>query len=1014
MNAERWQKIEDLFQSARSRTTAGERAAFLDGACADDADLRVEVEALLQAEDSAGSFINTSAVKVAAGLVAAERATEMAGRTIANYKILSAIGAGGMGEVYLATDTRSGRKVALKLLPEHLVQDAERVGRFQQEARAVLALNHPNIVTVYEIGQQEGMQFIASEFVKGETLRARMARAPLKLGEAIEITVQVASALADAHQEGVVHRDIKPENIMLRPDGYVKVLDFGIAKLTEQQTPATQTEAPTLMKVETRPGMVLGSAHYMSPEQARGVQVDERTDIWSLGVVLYEMIAGRVPFDGETPNDCIAAILDKEPPPLGRFAHDVPETLEVIVSTALTKNRDERYHSVRELLGALRRLKQRLDASAEIERSLAPQTGSTTASGSGEAEASQAGESISSTKPIVHSTSSAEYIVSEIKRHKTGVIVALALLTIAVCGVAFALYRILRAGTTSVHAPKFTALTTGGKIGDLTIDGELSLSPDGRYVAYVMRDDKQQNSLWVTQIATNTQAQLIPPSTADYMPTVFSPDGQFIYFGRRETRLAFPTLYRVPLIGGAPSKVLEDVTSVITFSPDGKRFAFVRDEALKREDTRVMVANTDGSGEPKVIARRKAPDYFGYVGPSWSPDGKIIATGAGAETAEGTMTVVGVPVEGGPEIPLTQQKWKSVERVLWLADGSGLIMTAMGEQVFMGTQVWHLSYPDGVARKITNDLNGYGAGSIGVSADSSTIATIQSRDDVQIWVMPPNQDETHARRITKGAFDGVFGLSWTPDGKVLYCARTGNQLDVWRVNADGSHNKQITSDSYTKDSPEASPDGRYIIFASDRSSRYNLWRVDTDGGNPKQLTEGNDYQDYGRFSPDSHWVVFNSNKSGQMSAWKIGIEGGSAVQISDTFAAYPSVSPDGKWVASLHLNMQSNNQTQLQVVIIPFEGGQPVRTINLPPTATPFNGSSLFWFPDGRSITFVNRVNNIPNIWSQPVDGGAPKQLTDFKSSRWLYNYALSSDGNQIAAARGDFFSDIVLIKDFR
>src|SRR5436853_605237 len=321
MTPERWHKIEELFQSARKRETAGERAAFLDGACASDAELRTQVEALLKAEDSAGSFINTSAVKVAAGIIAADRAAEMQGRTISHYKITSAIGAGGMGEVYLATDTRSGRKVALKLLPDHLIKDAERVRRFQQEARAVLALNHPNIVTVYEIGQEAGTQFIASEFVKGDTLRAR---------------------------------------------------------------------------------------------QAGGVPVDERTDIWSLGVVIYEMIAGRVPFDGETPSDCIAAILDKEPPSLTRYARNVPETLEVIVSTALTKDRDERYHSVKELLGALRRLKQRLDATAELERSVAPQTRGVVAENqSREATASKTGEAVPATQPIIHSTSSAEYIVSE-------------------------------------------------------------------------------------------------------------------------------------------------------------------------------------------------------------------------------------------------------------------------------------------------------------------------------------------------------------------------------------------------------------------------------------------------------------------------------------------------------------------------------------------------------------------------------------------------------------------------
>src|SRR5262245_47884317 len=348
MTPERWRRIEELFQAARQRTTAGERAAFLDGACLGDAKLRAEVEALLAAEDSAGSFINNSAMKVAAPMIAADRAAQMQGQYIGHYKIISPLRAGGMGEVYLAEDTRVGRKVALKLLPEYLTRDVERSRRFQQEARAVVALNHPNLVTVYEIGEAAGTQLIASELVKGETLHARLGGAPMKLSEALDIAVQVANGLAEAHREGVVHRDIKPENIMIRPDGYVKVLDFGIAKLIEQRVSSTGTEAPTLVKVETNPGMVLGTAHYMSPEQARGLAVDARTDVWSLGVVLYEMVAGRVPFEGQTPSDVIAGILNNEPPPLTRFAREVPEALDVIVSTALTKNREERYHAVTE------------------------------------------------------------------------------------------------------------------------------------------------------------------------------------------------------------------------------------------------------------------------------------------------------------------------------------------------------------------------------------------------------------------------------------------------------------------------------------------------------------------------------------------------------------------------------------------------------------------------------------------------------------------------------------------
>ncbi len=402
-----------------------------------------------------------------------------------------------------------------------------------------------------------------------------------------------------------------------------------------------------------------------------------------------------------------------------------------------------------------------------------------------------------------------------------------------------------------------------------------------------------------------------------------------------------------------------------------------------------MVANTDGSGEPTVIAERKAPDYFAEVGPAWSPDGKIIACGAGSFTGDGRMTVVGVPAEGGAETRLTSETWARVSRVLWLGDGSGLIMTAKAEQSDNGTQVWQLSYPGGAARKITNDLNAYGEVSLGVAADASSIATIQTRIDVQVWVTTPNEDEA------------------TPEGKIIYVTATGDQVDLWTVSADGSQKKRITFDAYIESSPAVSPDGRYLVFASNRSGR-KLWRTDADGSNPKQLTDGNAFDDYPNFSADSQWVVFNSNRTSSLSLWKVGINGGPAVQLSDMFAAFPVVSPDGKWIACYHPDEHSNNQ----LLIFPFEGGQTVKTINLPSTTGPFNGRPK-WTPDGQAISFVNRVNNITNIWSQPLDGGPAKPITNFKSL-WIYNYAPSPDGKQIALSRGDQYQDIVLIRDFR
>src|SRR3954464_11784471 len=338
MKAERWEKVIDLFQSALERAP-GQRAAFLDETCHDDEGMRREVESLLTSHERAENFIELPAFEVAPELVTNDKAGALIGNLIGHYRIESLIGVGGMGEVYLARDERLGRKAALKLLPNSLTIDDAQLSRFKNEARSASALNHPNILTVYEIGAEADRQFIAMEFIEGVTLRARITRGRIEPHAALEIAAQVASALAAAHAAGVVHRDIKPENIMLRPDGYVKVLDFGIAKLTEQSVDDHTTE--TTATLQTRPGLVLGTARYMSPEQARGQKVDARSDIWSLGVVLYEMTGGPSPFAGETPSDCIASVLTKEPQPLSEVVADVPLELEKIVEKALRKDKTE-------------------------------------------------------------------------------------------------------------------------------------------------------------------------------------------------------------------------------------------------------------------------------------------------------------------------------------------------------------------------------------------------------------------------------------------------------------------------------------------------------------------------------------------------------------------------------------------------------------------------------------------------------------------------------------------------
>jgi eukaryotic-like serine/threonine-protein kinase len=928
------------------------------------------------------------------------------GATVAHYRIIAKIGAGGMGEVYRAQDTELGRPVALKFLPGEVAAHQDRLRRFIQEAKAASALNHPNILTVYQIGRMDETTFIATEFVDGMTLRDHLRLQRLKLSEVLDIATQIAAALVAAHAAGIVHRDIKPENIMIRKDGIVKVLDFGLAKLTERYDSSTGSEATTMAIVNTEPGAVLGTAAYMSPEQAAGRDVDARSDIWSLGVVLYEMLTGRAPFEGPSKSHIIVSILDRDPTPISHFAQEVPEALELIVAEALTKDLEERCQTAKEMLGKLKRFKQRLDSGGML---------STTSDLGRSAPALSQAPAISlpTQQPTLASTagkgvvatgefSTAGHSSFSIRKHKKTIAAAVLIGLIVVSAVGYGLYMLLnRPG--EVGPLKMSALTTGGKIdGVEDINGQLSISPDGKYVVCAANDAKQQTSLWLRQISTNSLVRIVPAENGAYIATTFSPDGELIYYVASLERNKFvPTLYRIPVIGGTPVKVLDRVHSAIGFSRDGARFAFVR---RNQDVMTLMVANTDGTGEPRTIATLRQPNAFVESGPSWSPDGKRIVFGRYDGTAAGYATVAEVPVEGGDLRPVGSQRWATVGRLFWLSDGSGLIMSAQPEFSSIGTQIWFLPYPSGEARRITNDLNGYGDVSLGLTADDRTIATIQQINASSIWITAPDQDESQARQILKTNLPDV--VSWSPDGKIVYASRTGESWDIWTANPDGSETKAVTADAVMDQQPSVCADGR-IVFQSNRSGSWNLWRMNPDGTNQKQLTEGNYVDTLPVCSADGRSVVFMSGRSGKWTIWKVGIDGGAPVKMTDRPSHVPAISPDGKLITYFYRDDDTNGQPMLG--IIPFDGGAPVKTLELPRTVQPL---AFAWTPDGRSIAYLDSSSGILNVWSKPLDGGASKQLTTFKSE-FLTSFAFSREG-KIAVYRWSATRDIVLIKDFR
>jgi serine/threonine protein kinase len=932
------------------------------------------------------------------------------GASLSHYRIISKIGAGGMGQVYRAQDLELNRPVALKFLFAELATNQSRLHRFIQEAKAASALNHPNILTVYEIGRAEGMTFIATEYVEGVTLRHYMRRQHPKLIEILDIAIQIASALVAAHAAGIVHRDIKPDNIMVRSDGIVKLLDFGLAKLMERGEMSSGPEETTVALVNTEPGTMLGTVTYMSPEQAAGRDVDARSDIWSLGVVLYEMVTAHAPFDGATKSHIVVAITDHEPAPVTQFAPDVPEPLEYIIAEALTKDREERCQTAKEMLSKLRRLKQRLESGAsmsDIGRSLGPQSSiapplhSHTLSGQQttlrEPGRTRSGD-IADTQALSNIASTSIQTLRSTKISLFAVVLGL----IVVTAIGFGLYKLFNKSK-EISPAKMTALTTGGKINGEDINGQVTISPDGKYVVCAANDSKQQASLWLRQTSTSSPLRIVPAENGAFFGTTFSPDGDSIYYvASLEKNKFVSTLYRVPLLGGTPAKVLDRVYSPVGFSRDGTQFAFVR---RNQDDTALMVANTDGTGEPRTLAVSKQPNGFSTSGPAWSPDGKQIACGMFNGTGPGYSTVVKVPVEGGNPEPIGSEKWASVGRVLWLADGSGMVITAQPEFSSIGTQVWLLPYPSGRARRITNDLNGYGENSVGLTADSNTIATIQQVNASSIWITTPNEDESRARQILKTNLPDT--VAWTPDGKVVYATRTGENWDLWISNADGSDAKQLTTDAYIDQEPSVSADGRYVVFQSNRAGARNIWRVDIDGSNLKQLTQGNYVDSNPLCSADGRSVIFVSQRSGTATIWKVSIEGGTPVQLTNHPSQLPAISPDGKSVSYFYFDEQANNQPKLSIISV--DGGEPVRTIDLPRSVQPI---AFGWLPDGRSVAYLDNTSGILNVWSKPLDGGAPKQLTNFKSE-FVSSFSIAGDG-KIAAYRFSATRDIVLIKGFR
>jgi serine/threonine protein kinase/sugar lactone lactonase YvrE len=980
MTPERWQQIDQLFHSALERKS-GERAEFLAEACHADESLRHEVESLIGAHEQSESFIEAPASDLAAELFAGSEARLTAGESVAHYQIVSLLGEGGMGEVYLAHDVRLGRQVALKRLPAQFTLDAERVHRFEQEARAASVLNHPNIVTIHEIGDSNSLHFIATEFVEGETLRQHMTTARMNIDEVLDLATQIGSALAAAHAAGIVHCDIKPENIMIRPDGFLKVLDFGLAKLV-----ATKNKSPigledlTAKQNQTRKSVILGTVNYMSPEQAKGESLDERTDVFTFGVVIYEMIAGRTPFAGDSMSETLANLINAEP--LSDLAANTPAELKRIVSKMLRKKKDERYQTMKGLLADLKELKENLRTGEKLERSGSPDAHATQVSAmTSDANLQTAKLELFSSTPLVKN-----------RRNDFSYLLA-GLILVLVFAVSLNSW-FKRSKNLEADAP---ILSTSFSAEELLTNGKVVhavISPDGNNVIYTNGTTGKQ-SIWLRQLKSANNIEIIPPSDDVYGGLAFSPDGNFFYFSRRPRNVEKQlNIYRISILGGIPTTVVNEAQGWISISPDGGKLSFVRCYYREDENCSLWIANTDGSNQRKLVSR---PHPFRIGDNQISPDGKTVVFAAGqSRNAENGFGLVEVNIESGAEREFTTHKFRDIETLAWLPNHSSLLIAA-SRIPNKSSRLWQVSAATGDASPLTGDSENYTALSLDKTA--SLIVARQTKADFNLLLY--NRANPSQKRILADATQVRF----TPNGKIIFSTLMSGNREIWSIKADGSEQRQLTNDPADDAAPVSSPDNNSIFFVSNRTRKAQVWRMNADGSNQAQVTvkEGG----YPIFvSPDGRWVYYHHGL--ERTLWRVSTRSGEEEQLVLNKEKYRfALSPDGSRVA-----FSESQGEEKSIVIVLLADGQTIKTIEYADQKAQM--TELVWLPDGKGLAYV-LVNESDNhtLWLQPLNAERANKIADLGDDE-VNSLAFSLDGKSFAVVQGRWKHDAVLIRGLR
>jgi len=901
----------------------------------------------------------------------------MENQNILHYRIVRKLGGGGMGVVYEAEDSKLGRRVALKFLPPETNRDPQTLERFLREARSASALNHPGICTIYAVEENSGQTFIAMELLEGLPLDKLLVSGPIALSRTLEIAIQLADALDAAQKKGILHRDIKPANIFLVDRGPAKILDFGLAKLLPEHDmygPGVTTADPGLIHL-TSPGVAVGTIAYMSPEQARGEELDVRSDLFSLGAVLYQMLMGRHPFPGSTSAVIFDNILHN--PPVAPLALNagIPSELERIVNKLLEKDRELRYQIAAELRADLKRLQREIDSG---------RTGISSPSSRRVEPAAFAGDGRE--QLAISTPSGSSVIVAAAKKHKIGTGFTFLFLFLILAAAAFGIYTLLH----HEHDAPFEHV----EIENVTNNGQVKLaaiSPDGKYLLYVQTENGL-DSLWLKHLPTRSNTQVIAPAATLYDGVTFSADGNFIYFVRRDdSQQAIGILYRAPVLGGTPQLLVRDVDGPVSVAPDGRRLAFLRENPATNKHA-VLLVQADGSGEK--ILFDKFPAQINYS-LAWSGDAKTIVVPLAQPTGK-LSSALAIDVETGTAREFAGSQDKLLLQVQWLGN-TGQLAVRVGSPksgLYRG-QLAMLSFPDGKYRHITEDTSDYL--DVSSSADGSEITTIQREKKYQLYLAPSNAPDS-GRNMTIASRMDIQRASWDSDREILF-AQGGNIL---ALDTKTAQERTVLGDA-EHFSSEPAPCGDSIAFQSySRDGKYslNFWKMDRNGGNLLQLTHGSD-DEFGVCSPDGKWLYYIDWDDHELLK-RAPTEGGAPETMFKKSVGGFAISPDGNTVVLGTVRDLDRKRT----LALLSTDSKDVKYLDADPHIT----WQMAFGPDGKSVAYLVREKGVDNVWLQPLDGSAYRPLTHFTAERILY-FGFSPAGSQMLVYRGHSDSDAILLR---